>query len=202
MRSLLRAGVAPALFSAWFAAFAATSERAVAQVGDHQYSTADIQTGSRLYGAQCALCHGQNGDGVAGVNLARQQFRRASSDDDIRNTITTGVAAGMRRSDAEASQRALPSSVRLDVNATPFTVCDGGAGRRLDGQGAARPVPGRWQGRAHCADLSDIGSIRHRPRFSGPFSNQPRLCHQPPRSSSRVTDALSAPKVRGHARCS
>jgi mono/diheme cytochrome c family protein len=93
MRSLVLTGVAPALFSGWLAVFAATPGRAIAQVEDHQYRTEDIQTGSRLYGAQCALCHGQNGDGVAGVNLARQQFRRASSDDDIRNTITTGVAA-------------------------------------------------------------------------------------------------------------
>src|SRR4029077_11818386 len=60
---------------------------------DHQYRAAEIQAGSRLYRTQCALCHGQNGDGVAGVNLPRQQFRRASSDDDIRNTITTGVGA-------------------------------------------------------------------------------------------------------------
>ena len=90
-RWLVLTGVAPALFSGWLVVFAATPERAIAQVEDHQYRTEDIQTGSRLYGAQCALCHGQNGDGVVGVNLARQQFRRASSDDDIRNTITTGV---------------------------------------------------------------------------------------------------------------
>src|SRR6266699_2737565 len=64
-----------------------------AQAQNRQYSTTEIQAGSRLYGAQCALCHGNNGDGIAGVNLPRQQFRRASSDDDIKNTVTTGVAA-------------------------------------------------------------------------------------------------------------
>ena len=69
---------------------------AAAQTQDHQYSAEDIQAGYRLYASQCALCHGQNGDGVAGVNLPRQQFRRASSDDDIRNVVSTGVvAAGM-----------------------------------------------------------------------------------------------------------
>ena len=67
--------------------------QAAAQAQDHQYSTADIETGSRLYGSQCALCHGQNGDGVSGVNLRRQQFRRVSSDEDIRNIVTAGVAA-------------------------------------------------------------------------------------------------------------
>src|SRR4051812_13541178 len=93
MRSSVFTGVAPAIFFGWLALIAATPKRAIAQVEDHQYSAEDIQAGSRLYAAQCALCHGQNGDGVAGVNLPRQQFRRASSDDDIRNTITTGVAA-------------------------------------------------------------------------------------------------------------
>src|SRR5689334_9386649 len=93
MRSSVFTGVAPALLSGWLAVFTATPAPAIAQIEDHLYSTAAIQAGSRLYAAQCALCHGQNGDGVAGVNLPRQQFRRASSDDDIRNTITTGVAA-------------------------------------------------------------------------------------------------------------
>src|ERR1043166_9149568 len=66
---------------------------AAAQLQGRQYSAAEIQAGNRLYGAQCAICHGQNGDGINGVNLPRNQFRRASTDDDIRNTITNGVAA-------------------------------------------------------------------------------------------------------------
>ncbi len=66
---------------------------ASAQTGNRQYSASNIQSGYRIYSMQCALCHGANGDGIAGVNLARQQFRRASTDDDIRNTVTNGVAA-------------------------------------------------------------------------------------------------------------
>ena len=52
---------------------------AVAQ--DHQYSAEQIQAGYRLYTGQCQLCHGPNGDGIAGVNLARQQFHTVVSDD-------------------------------------------------------------------------------------------------------------------------
>src|SRR4051812_29392989 len=74
-------------------ACAALGLPAWAQLQDRQYSAEDIHAGERLYGAQCAICHGQNGDGINGVNLPRNQFRRASSDDDIRNTITNGVAA-------------------------------------------------------------------------------------------------------------
>ena len=165
MRSSLLTRVAPALFSGCLAAFAATPDRADAQVGDHQYSTVDIQTGSRLYGAQCALCHGQNGDGVAGVNLPRQQFRRASSDDDLRNTITMGVAAaGMppfRLQPAELD--ALIAFVRsgFDVSATPFKVGDAERGKAVYGKAACATchrVGGL--GARTAPDLSDVGAIR------------------------------------------
>jgi putative heme-binding domain-containing protein len=166
MRSLVLAGVAPALFSGWLVVFAATPERLVAQVEDHQYSTEDIQAGSRLYGAQCALCHGQNGDGVTGVNLSRQQFRRASSDDDIRNTITTGVAvAGMppfRLQPAELDGLVAFIRSGFDRSATPFKLGDAVRGKAIyDTKGACAAchrVAGK--GARTAPDLSDVGAIR------------------------------------------
>ena len=47
----------------------AMSGQGVPQDHQGQYSAADIEAGSRLYAAQCALCHGPNGDAVAGVDL-------------------------------------------------------------------------------------------------------------------------------------
>jgi putative heme-binding domain-containing protein len=166
MRAWLVTAAAPALCSAWVVAFTAIPERAVAQVEDHQYSTVAIQAGSRLYGAQCALCHGQNGDGVAGVNLPRQQFRRASSDDDLRNTITTGVAAaGMPAFRLQPTELdALVAFIRsgFDISATPFTVGDAGRGKAVyDGRGACAAchrVAGK--GARTAPDLSEVGAIR------------------------------------------
>ncbi len=60
-------------------------------MADHQYSTADIEAGARVYVADCALCHGANGDGVDGVNLRIGRFRTVRSDDDLRRVVTTGV---------------------------------------------------------------------------------------------------------------
>ena len=57
-----------------------------------QYAPSDIQGGSRIYTAQCAACHGPNGDNVAKVDLRSGKFSRASSDDDLRKLITTGVS--------------------------------------------------------------------------------------------------------------
>jgi mono/diheme cytochrome c family protein len=59
---------------------------------DHgQYSRADVEAGQRLYGPQCQVCHGANGDGVPGIDLKLGRFRRASSDDDLARVITSGV---------------------------------------------------------------------------------------------------------------
>ena len=58
---------------------------------DHAYTTQDIETGSRLYSAQCSQCHGPNGDRIQGINLRRGQFRRPLSDEDLRRTISVGV---------------------------------------------------------------------------------------------------------------
>ena len=56
---------------------------------DHpgQYSQADIDAGTRVYNAQCAQCHGGNGDQVSGIDLRRGQFRRSSSDEDLARVI-------------------------------------------------------------------------------------------------------------------
>src|SRR5580704_2052789 len=62
---------------------------------EHEYSADQIQAGYRLYTGQCQICHGNNGDNIAGVNLSRQQFKTVRSDDDIRRMIATGNPAGM-----------------------------------------------------------------------------------------------------------
>lgn len=64
---------------------------AAAQDHAGQYSQADIERGSRLYGANCAFCHGTNGDAVANVDLRSGKFRKAVSDEDLGRLIVTGV---------------------------------------------------------------------------------------------------------------
>src|SRR5436190_22070489 len=132
--------IVSALICAWLIVVA-TAERANAKAQERQYGTADIQSGLRLYGAQCALCHGNNGGGIAGVNLPRQQFRRASSDDDIKNTITTGVAtAGMppfRLQPAELDGLVAYIRSGFDLSGATFKVGNAARGKAIyDGTGA------------------------------------------------------------------
>jgi putative heme-binding domain-containing protein len=143
----------------------AGSWKAAAQVANQQYSAANIETGYRLYTAQCAVCHGANGDNIAGVNLARQQFRRASTDADIRNTVTNGVpAAGMPPFQFQPAQLdAIVSYIRsgFDISGTPFAVGDAARGKIIyDVSGCAGCHRVHGNGALIGPDLSDIGAIR------------------------------------------
>lgn len=142
------------------------SENAAAQAVNREYSTASIQAGFKLYGAQCAFCHANNGDGIQGISLARQQFRRASSDDDIKSTITNGVPAGgmppfqFQQVELDAIVAYIRSG--FDLSGAPFTVGDAARGKAIyDGTGgcaACHRVHGN--GSRAAPDLSDIGVVR------------------------------------------
>jgi putative heme-binding domain-containing protein len=57
-----------------------------------QHDTAkDIDDGGRVYRDTCANCHGPDGNEVAGIDLGRGVFRRASSDQDLIQIIRNGV---------------------------------------------------------------------------------------------------------------
>jgi cytochrome c oxidase cbb3-type subunit 3 len=71
------------------AAAAATAGAAGAQ--DHGYTPADIENGGRLFQSSCAGCHGVDGAGVSGVELARGQFRRGTSDTELMKIIQGGI---------------------------------------------------------------------------------------------------------------
>src|SRR5438105_15687606 len=69
-------------------AFLASAPGLLAQ---HSFTPIDVEDGGRLYRANCAICHGAQGDGIPGIDLGHGKFRRASSDDDIANIIRTGI---------------------------------------------------------------------------------------------------------------
>lgn len=134
---------------------------------DHgQYSRADVEAGQRLYGPQCQVCHGVNGDGVPGIDLKLGRFRRASSDQDLARTITSGVpGTGMPAFVLRPEElTSIVAFIRagFDPASASVRVGDAARGRAL------------FAGKAECAschrvngagprlapDLSDIGAIR------------------------------------------
>jgi cytochrome c oxidase cbb3-type subunit III len=136
------------------------------QTQDHQYSTSDIEVGSRLYSTRCAMCHGTNGEQVAGVNLQRGQFRRFLSDGDLRQVISVGVpAAGMPGFQLQQGELdGLVAFIRagFDVSGTAVRIGEAAAGQAVfDGRGgcvACHRVNGT--GPRTAPDLSDIGALR------------------------------------------
>jgi putative heme-binding domain-containing protein len=145
---------------------AGRGEALVAQTQDHQYTTAEIQAGSRLYAAQCQQCHGQMGDQVANTNLRRGQFRRVSSDDDIKRIVTTGVTeSGMPPFKFQPAELdALVAFIRagFDPGGTAVRVGNAARGQAVfEGKGqcaSCHRVNGK--GPRVAPDLSDIGSAR------------------------------------------
>ena len=52
---------------------------------------ADIEQGQRLYESLCGSCHGPQGNGGRGANLAQPRLRRASDDQALFNIIRRGI---------------------------------------------------------------------------------------------------------------
>jgi cytochrome c oxidase cbb3-type subunit III len=151
-------------------ALAAGSARLLAQrtAQDHpgQYGAQDIEAGSRLYAGQCTLCHGPNGDSVAGADLRRGLFRRSVTDEDLARVIANGVpAAGMPGFKLQPSEiDSLIAFIRagFEVSGTAVKVGHASRGQALfEGKGgctACHRVNGK--GPRVAPDLSDIGATR------------------------------------------
>lgn len=141
---------------------------AVPQEQEHlgQYARADVEYGLRLYTANCAGCHGPNGDQVDQVTLRSGRFRRAASDRDLRDIIASGIAGTvMPAGDYDAAElTALVAYLRRMGDFDPSTVTPGDAGRgRLvfEGRGACTTCHRiNGVGDRSAPDLSDIGALR------------------------------------------
>ena len=62
-----------------------------AAAAQQRFLPAEIEAGGRLYFANCTGCHGPEGDGVAGTNFSKGQFRRGTTDDELIRIIVRGI---------------------------------------------------------------------------------------------------------------
>jgi putative heme-binding domain-containing protein len=134
---------------------------------DHgaQYSQADIAVGYTVYSSQCTQCHGAYGDGIAGIDLRKGVFRRATSDEDLAGVVTKGVpGVGMPPFALQAAElRGVIAFIRAGFDQTvSVRVGDASRGRALfDGKGGCTSCH-RVQGHGALAapDLSGVGLSR------------------------------------------
>src|SRR6266705_2331285 len=57
----------------------------------HEYTQSEIEAGKQQYAANCARCHGPDGDGIASADIGRGKFRRAASDEELAGIIRNGI---------------------------------------------------------------------------------------------------------------
>ena len=146
---------------------------------EHSYTQADIENGSRLYQSSCAGCHGPGGDMVPGIDLLRNQFRRATSDVEIIRIIQAGIP-GTAMSPTSFTETQAGTIVAFLRSAAPSSGPGPGPGPGRGGGRATVPrgdmINGRaiFAGKGQCAtchrvngvgprvapELTDIGTIR------------------------------------------
>ena len=56
-----------------------------------QFTQADRDAGAKTFRSHCSPCHGMNGEGGRGPNLAQGVFYRGSSDDELLRNISDGI---------------------------------------------------------------------------------------------------------------
>jgi putative heme-binding domain-containing protein len=135
---------------------------------DHggQYTAAEVELGSRLYGSLCQQCHGPTGNLIAGIDLRRGQFRRSTSDEDLTKVIGTGVpGTGMPPFTLQPAESAgLVAFIRagLDAGQTAVKVGTAAKGREIfEGKGACRDCHRvKGVGPRVAPDLTDVGLAR------------------------------------------
>ena len=133
---------------------------------DHgEYEQADIEYGLSVYGAQCATCHGESGDAIAGVDLRSGQLRRAASDRELRQLIRTGIPdTGMLAFDLDTAEMTGIIAYLRNMNYETDVVALGDAarGRRVfEGRGdCARCHRVQGRGPRLAPELTGIGKVR------------------------------------------
>jgi putative heme-binding domain-containing protein len=138
---------------------------AVPAQAQEKYEAADIEYGSRVYAAQCAVCHGATGDTVNGVDL-KGRIRRAGADFELMALIATGIPGtampAFKFSPAEMTGIVAYVRNMKDFSAGKVALGDATRGQAIfDGKGkcgSCHRVKGR--GPRLAPDLSDIGTTR------------------------------------------
>jgi putative heme-binding domain-containing protein len=153
---------------AWAAALPAVvllTALAVPAHAQDKYEPADIEYGSRVYAAQCAVCHGATGDTVNGVDL-KGRIRRAGADFELMALISTGIPGtampAFKFSTAEMTGIVAYVRNMKDFNSAKVALGDPARGKAIfEGKGkcaTCHRVNGR--GPRLAPDLSDIGTTR------------------------------------------
>lgn len=126
--------------------------------------SADPAWGKRLFGSQCALCHGQDGTGGRGPNLHRPKLSHAPDDAALHKVISEGIEPEMpgawQLSEREVASVAayVKTLGSVAVEPVPGDPARGERVYRTKGCGACHMV--RGEGSGFGPELTEIGAKR------------------------------------------
>ncbi len=133
---------------------------------DHvEHDPADIAYGLTVYLAECAICHGETGDAIAGVDLRSGQLRRGATDRDLIQVIRNGIpGTGMLAFEFDAAEIAGIVAYLRNMTYEPdaVTLGDAARGRAIfEGRGACLDCHRvRGRGPRAATDLTAVGAER------------------------------------------
>ena len=128
----------------------------------------EIARGKTLFEAQCAYCHGADGDGGRGANLARPALRRAPTDDALFRIVNRGIQGTGMPGNAMSARETwqvvafVRSLGRVKREPLPGDAARGAQVYEAAGCSACHTVRGR--GGPTGPDLTDVGA-RSSPGF-------------------------------------
>lgn len=136
---------------------------AVAQ--SERYERADIEYGRTVYRGQCAVCHGEDGNAVPGVDFRSGQMRRVASDRDLQALLTSGIPeVGMPPADLDTAEMAGIIAFLRNINFDTDGVALGNATRGrvvFEGRGdCTRCHRVNGEGPRVAPELTAIGRLR------------------------------------------
>jgi cytochrome c oxidase cbb3-type subunit 3 len=152
--------------AAWLLAFQMTV--ALEPTARPKVTPQEVARGKTLFEAQCAYCHGADGDGGRGANLARPTLRRAPTDEALFRVINRGIrGTGMPGNAMSARETWQVVAFVRSLGRTPRPPLPGDATRgaevyRASGCATCHTIQGR--GGPTGPDLTDIG-VRSSPGF-------------------------------------
>jgi len=123
----------------------------------------DVEAGAQLFYADCSNCHGVDGATIPGVDLGRNKFKTASTDEDLIRIIINGVpGTGMPPVNVSREFASnIVAYLRSLVVPTVFNGGDAGRGHNLFmSRGCTNCHRVLGTGSRIAPDLSEIGSMR------------------------------------------
>ncbi len=171
----------------------------------HGAPRADVENGAMFYQRNCAVCHGPNGDVVAGVDLWSGKFRRVSTDSEIVGIMRNGIPdKGMppanlteRQAEQILAYLRFEAAEAARIAALPGNPADGRA--VFEGKGACLNCHRvGTRGSRTGPDLTDIGSQRRTPEElqrsildpNADINPQNRFVYVVPADGKRITGRL------------